>query len=192
MGEKVLQIVEKDDYLLLLPQHIEAKIVVGADGINSMVRKFMGLKMPKYGIAVAGILKEKMENIRIEVMRKVIPYGYSWVFPKKKECNIGVGSLKSIFLLKYLSSFQKRFPEVKIWKSGLVPLSYPIRSYGKNTILVGDAASQTISVVGAGNLSSMICAKIAAESLVKASRSNFEAKSMCLYEKMWKSYSYGN
>ena len=52
--------------------------------------------------------------------------------------------------------------------------------------LVGDSASQIFTSSGAGILSSMICAKIAADELVSMNKQDFMNMDLSPYEKKWK------
>lgn len=188
MGSKVRSI--EGDPPTILPQGIKAKVVVGADGVRSVVRKWMGINEPSLGFAVEGRAEKiPFDTCRVEVGKDVIPYGYAWFFPKREEWNIGIGAFEKGYK-KYFSrkfdSFRRRFPEVKKWRGAFLPLSKPTKTYGKRSILVGDAGSQIISSIGAGNTTSAICGKIAAEVLIKFARRDFREMDLSLYEKRWK------
>ncbi|MCD4700436.1 MAG: FAD-dependent monooxygenase [Candidatus Aegiribacteria sp.] len=73
--------------------------IVGADGCNSLVRKFISGRRRKrtrmgleYFIPLTD-LNEKPEDIQIHF--GYIPYGYIWVFPGSEKVNIGAGALGS-------------------------------------------------------------------------------------------------
>ena len=71
--------------------------------------------------------------------------------------------------------------------AAFLPLSKLTKTYGsKRSILVGDAGSQIISSIGAGNTTSAICGKIAAEVLIKFARGDFREMDLSLYEKRWR------
>jgi len=184
MNEKVAKI-EKGENFILHPQNIEAKLLVGADGLFSITRKFLGLKKLRYAVAVEGLSNEielDVDKIHVEMKKSVVKYGYSWFFPKKNEWNIGIGSLKLNEFKKAFNKFKMKY-NVKKWKAGYVPVSKPVKPYGKNVILLGDAASQTIASVGAGNMPSMICARIAADAIKKFAIHDFRDIDTKEYEK---------
>lgn len=186
MGAKVDQIKKYNNNLLILPQNISSKIIVGADGVNSMVRKYMGIERPDCGIGASGIRKaETSDKCYIEFKKDVAPRGYSWFFPKKEVWNIGVGTANPNYFKECFSKFKNRFPEIKKWKVDLVPVSMPLKSYSKNTILIGDSAAQVVAVFGDGILPSMICAKIAADELTKIAKNDFKSLNLSTYEKAW-------
>lgn len=187
-NSKVSQIKRHGERFIALPQNIGCKIVVGADGVNSLVRKYLNLPKPNCGIGVYGItenIDKSSDNCHIEFIKGVIPHGYSWFFPKTKEWNIGIGTANPQYFKDSFLKFMNRFPEVKKWKGGFVPMSMPLKSYGDRMILVGDAASQVIAMLGDGILPSMICARIAANHLIEISKNDFREIDLSLYEKTW-------
>lgn len=189
LNSRVNGIKSVGDYVAIFPQNIRGKIIVGADGINSIVRKFIGVPRPSIGIASCGTcsyLKKSSDQCHIEVKKEVTPWGFSWFFPKLNGWNIGIGTTDPRYFKRNLKIFQERFPGVREWKTGIIPVSKPVRSYGKYSILVGDAAAQVFASTGAGILSSMVCAKIASEILVKESRRDFRYRDLSIYEKKWR------
>jgi len=189
MNSKVRKIERQRDSIILHPQKILSKIVVGADGVNSVVRRYMGVQRPHVGMAASGILPEmdkSPDRLYVEFKKSVIRYGYSWFFPKKKEWNIGIGTFMPRYFKSAFQKFKARFSEAEEWKLSLLPISKPLKSYGKNTMLVGDAASQIFPATGNGILSSMICAKIAADEISKIAKNDFREVDLSKYEKAWK------
>lgn len=187
-GSKASQIKRRRDSLLVLPQNIESRIIVGADGVNSVVRRYLGLARPNCGIGAYGIttnIDKSSDRCHIEFKKDVAPYGYSWFFPKTEEWNIGIGTAKPGYFRESFSKFKNKFPEVKKWVGGFVPMSMPLKSYSHRIILVGDSAAQVIAMLGDGILPSMICAKIAAGHLTKMAKNNFRQMDLSLYEKAW-------
>lgn len=189
MGEKVSNIEKMGKNVVAFPQNFVAKVVVGADGVHSVVREYTGQKIPKYGIAATGILREKpkeCDSCIIDFSKKIAPYGYAWWFPKKSTFNIGIGTVRKNNFRYTFSKFRGKYSQVKMWRVGIVPVSKPLKSYDKNIMLVGDSAAQVVAVLADGILPSMICAKICSETIIKFSRSNFKNIDTSLYEKTWK------
>ncbi len=189
MHSKVNNILNYGKELMLEPQEVVGKVVVGADGVNSVVRKYMNLQRPHVGVAASGIIPcidKEPEHLYVEFRKSVIRYGYSWFFPKKNEWNVGIGTSQPAYFKEAFKKFRSRLSEAQGWRVSLLPISKPIKSYGKNTMLVGDAASQIFSVTGSGILSSMICAKIAADKLTETVKNNFRKIDLSKYEKAWK------
>jgi flavin-dependent dehydrogenase len=189
MGERVREISREGPSLVVHPQEIEARVVVGADGFGSVVRQFMGIGAPRHiGIAATGYWSGEApgDTCITEFRKSVAPYGYAWWFPRKSDWNIGIGTVKPGLFEQQLHQFKARYPEVKEWQVGIMPLSMPLRSHGRNTLLVGDSASQVISVFADGILPGMICARIAAGVLARSSREDFRDPDLSLYEKGWR------
>ncbi len=172
MGEKVEKI--KDG--VILPQNIKPKIMVGADGVYSIVRDYIGIRKPRCGMGVETYSKEidyDMDKCHIVLRDSLVKYGYAWYFPKKDKWNIGVGSGKRKYFQEAFKKFKAKHPEARKWRGAPVPLDKPPKPYGKNAILLGDAASHVYAAMGEGIMPSMIAANIAADFIEKASKQNF-------------------
>ncbi len=144
-----------------------AKIVVGADGVESRVGRWAGLKTTvklknmECGIqkTVTGIdVDEHMFEFYLS--KKWAPGGYLWVFPKgKNKANIGVAI--SGYYAKDGKSAQKFLDEFLAWKYpkasvlttvvGGIPIDKTVKQMVKDGLmLVGDAAHTVNPVTGGG------------------------------------------
>ncbi len=171
MGERVREI--KDG--IILPQNVKPKFIVGADGVYSVVRDYIGVRKPRCGMAVEAYSEEieyDMERCHVVLKDSVVKYGYAWYFPKKDKWNIGVGSGKRKYFHEAFKKFKAQHPEAKKWKGAPVPLDKPMRCYGKNAILIGDAAAHVFAAMGEGIMPSMIAAHTAADFIEKSLRKN--------------------
>ena len=179
MGEKV-KIIEDN---ILYPQEIKARIIVGADGTFSIVRKYIGIRKPKTGFAIQTYLKNvnmDKNSAHIIIRDDIVRYGYAWYFPKKEKWNVGMGS----FEIKQFRQSFRNFKKIGDgWKGAYIPLDKPIKSHGKNAILIGDSASHIMVAAGAGIMSSMIISKIASLFIEKFLDKKARLKD---YETMWK------
>ncbi|MHA1209995.1 MAG: NAD(P)/FAD-dependent oxidoreductase [Candidatus Freyarchaeota archaeon] len=143
----------------------EARVVVGADGVNSLVRDLLN---PRYdrsslGFCVQYIMSMDRELIDERFGRRnefyyggdVSPFGYAWIFPKG-DC-----------------------------LAALVPLSgFTPRICSDRIVLVGDAAGTVSPISGEGMYYSMVSGKIAAETIYRAYRRNdFSVKTLSAYQK---------
>ncbi|MEM2583527.1 MAG: NAD(P)/FAD-dependent oxidoreductase [Candidatus Thermoplasmatota archaeon] len=181
-GEKVKKIEDE----ILLPQNVKAKLIVGADGFFSITRKYIGVSPPKEAFAVE-TYKEKIEkdNSRCHVVLKdsIVKHGYAWYFPKKDKWNIGIGSFNKKYFKEGFEKFRKENWSAE-WKGAYIPMGKPLLSYGKNAILVGDACAHVFSIVGAGNMPSIICSYIASECIEKwVKNGKYELEE---YERKWR------
>ncbi len=168
---------------------IRTKMVVGADGVNSKVRKELGLRVNGgYMTALEGELFPKramdLERFRgvVHYDFGVIPGGYGWIFPKKNHLSVGVGTffstaegwrkvLKDYLQLKGLTAVDK----IKPLKGHLIPVRPKPGNILSNPkgLLVGDAAGIADPLTGEGLFFAFQGAKIASEIIGQALVSDF-------------------
>ena len=165
---------------------VKSKIVIGADGIESRIGRWGGIKTLVKMKDMESCIQYSVSNIDIPqdkmimfVGKEYAPGGYLWIFPKgENSANIGIGisgkySKKGKSAKSYLDDFlKKNYPNVSILTTvcGGVscpkPMSEPIND---GLMLVGDAAHQINPMTGGGIASGMrggqIAGQIAAQSL---------------------------
>ena len=190
---------------------IEAKIVIGADGVRSHVARWANLeekRSPEHFVFVKQHLVTKIESLEYNPMdiqmifgREFAPGAYAWVIPKSKNtANIGVGirspaAKGRITVSKALDNLLTKHPYVsKIMKDsdikstigGLVPVGLPYQKtidIPSRTLLVGDAACQVVSSVGGGIPPSKVVGSLVANEVYSNLKQNI---SLLEYEKKWK------
>jgi digeranylgeranylglycerophospholipid reductase len=153
-----------------------AKVVIGADGHWSIIRRRAGLlqyfpdNLTCAQYQLGGLDLEDPTVNEFYMGEKYAPGGYGWVFPKGKSvANVGVGVRKKPdkAAVEYLKDFignDPRFRNAKILKKtgGVCPVSGPIEKYIMNGLmLVGDAAGMLIPMTGAGIHSGIETGKMA-------------------------------
>ena len=172
---------------------IKPKIVVGADGATSTVRRkllgneiYSGIK--DWGCAIefdATNVNFDYKNTMQLFMGEIVG-GYGYIFPKGENmADIGAGTrpfygknpllekspLESFYKMIETNSVMNRqlknFSPLRI-KGGIIDLSRPIDPVYRNTILVGDAANQNFAYVGEGIVPGWQAAIIAAQTINKA------------------------
>ncbi len=85
--------IEKDHIVINGSEKIQYRNLVGADGANSSVRKFLGLKTKKFLLTVQYIIPvDTYKKIEIFFYPDLIDMGYIWIFPHKSYVSIGCGT----------------------------------------------------------------------------------------------------
>jgi len=181
---------------------VKARIVVGADGVESKVGRWAGINTtlaPKdietcAQFLVSGI--EIDEYCQFYLGNNIAPGGYAWVFPKGREmANVGIGVLGSRsdkgMPVKLLSNFVKHhFPEGKIIEMmlGAVPASGPIeKTIADGLMLAGDSARQSDPLTGGGILNALdagVMAGTVATSCIE--KDDVSEQALMEYERQWR------
>jgi len=185
---------------------IKTKVLVGADGLQSQVGKWAGLRTHIRLSELASCLQFIVDGVPSDGLLEIVtghewaPGGYAWVFPKGHgyaEVGLGVTRTMSVLnarqQLDYFmqnSFFRERFRDCRILEvqGGGVPLTAPLKTqYADNMILVGDAARHVNPITGGGihtALSSgMIAGNFLGELLNGGARPNKET--LKLYQDKW-------
>jgi geranylgeranyl reductase family protein len=160
-------------------------VLVGADGVNSIVRRKTIGAISKENLALTfGYLTTCLERHKATIKFLAEIPGYIWVFPGKDYSNIGIGSeLKYGRILESLldSFINSHFPEIKIvskYASMLPSASNPeffrLPCAGTNWILIGDAAGHVDPISGGGILYALWGGELAAEAIKDNNLESFD------------------
>lgn len=163
----------------------EPKYIVGADGVNSTIMNYLGIKQKAW---VGHVKSYEMRNLILKYpkydqlfMGEFAPRSYAYIFPlSKTTANIGVGTifekenLDDLFeAFINLPFIKKQFCKNKIVveKSGDAPIQNLTEKlvYG-NVFFVGDAANQNIKPFIEGNIPGIICGDILGKYLLEVTR----------------------
>jgi len=181
---------------------LRAKIVMGADGVESRVGRWAGIRGQLKMRDIETCVQYTMANVDVNpgvcdfyFSHQIAPGGYIWVFPKGPGvANVGIGisgeyaQFKSP--LRYLNEFvQNRFPKGSILTTtvGGVPVAPTNKVIVKDGfMLIGDAAHQANPISGGGIVPAMIAGKIAGQVAAQAVQSgDWSVKFLKSYEKEW-------
>lgn len=179
---------------------IKAKIVIGADGVETRVGKWAGIDTTCHIRDMESCAQVTLTGVKVDegildfyFGEDTAPGGYLWVFPKGKDsANVGIGisveRAKEKSAIKHLEEFvQKKFPNAAILTriAGGVPCAKTCDEIVKaNVMLVGDAAHQVNPVSGGGIISGMIGGMIAGQVAAEAIKQN-DLSYLKEYEKRW-------
>ncbi len=165
---------------------IQAKIVIAADGPESRVARWAGLKTAVKPKDMESAAQFEMAGVKMEdnnciefYFGSVAPGGYAWIFPKGDDiANVGLGVLttntdKTAY--EHLLDFVKNCPAtqnaqpVELNIGGDPVGGMPKKLVTDNLMVVGDAAGQVNPLTGGGIISGMtggmIAGKVAAEAI---------------------------
>ncbi len=165
---------------------IQAKIVIAADGPESRVARWAGLKTAVKPKDMESAAQFEMAGVEMEdnnciefYFGSVAPGGYAWIFPKGDDiANVGLGVLttntdKTAY--DHLLEFVKNCPAtqnaqpVELNIGGDPVGGMPKKMVTDNLMVVGDAAGQVNPLTGGGIISGMtggmIAGKVAAEAI---------------------------
>lgn len=171
---------------------IKTKMIIGADGPNSLVAGRAKINLPdNLLVGVQQTIKSDYISDTVELWLKQSPDFFAWVVPENEEwARIGIAAKNNV------SEYFKKFVEMRIGKkikyknqiSGLIRTGIIENSVADNVILVGDAASQVKPFSGGGLIYGLICSKIAADACIKSIEKK-KYDSLFLkenYDKVWK------
>ena len=183
-------------------KEVKAKVVISADGVESRVGRWAGLKTYIDFRDMECCTQVTVSNVNIDPNtlyfyfgQNFAPQGYLWVFPKSgNSANIGLGVSGIIgrkrsalsFLQEFLNNY---FPGSSILTSiaGGVPSCTTLEKISApGIILVGDAARQVNPLSGGGIASGMIGGSIGGKIAAEAVK-NFDLEHLQNYDKAWNS-----
>jgi geranylgeranyl reductase family protein len=190
-----------------------ARIVIGADGVNSVVARQAGLG---HGFPAGALAIDTMEETDLaelapadpETMYVAYGYrgfpGYGYVFPKRHHVDAGVGFLLSFFKEKLDGApyaHHARFVEdarargvvhgrsnPKNFKAYRLPLGGPLgRTYADRVLVCGDAAGFVNGYTGEGIYHAMVTGQLAGQTAADAlAQGRCGATALAAYEARWR------
>jgi geranylgeranyl reductase family protein len=168
--------VAADGTVSLDSERLKASVVVGADGVNGITARSLGLTTRyRYGVALEGNVKytrarEDRYRGRAVLELGVVAGGYGWVFAKGDHVNVGVGGWESEgprlrdHLDRLCREHELDSSAVESLRGYRLPLrrrSDPLHI--SRVVLVGDAAGLVDPLSGDGIYEALVSARLASE-----------------------------
>lgn len=155
-------------------EKINYSFLVGADGSNSIVRRYLGLKTRYIGVAFQYLIpnQESYKDIELFFNSKLFGAWYSWIFPHADFVSIGYGCFPRIMSAqKAKINFEEWIGRMKIDLSAGKFEAHPINCDYKgfkfgNTFLVGDAAGFASGFTGEGIYQALASGEDVAEKIL--------------------------
>jgi geranylgeranyl reductase family protein len=189
---------------------LRAPMVIAADGVHSVIGKRLGVnpKWPAHSIAI-----DMMEETPHDTMRAVRPDvvwiayaykgldGYSYIFPKTRHVNVGIGCLLSHFKgempgrpydmqsefvesLVHMGELEGR-SDRQFFTPYLIPVGGPLpKAHQDRVLFIGDAGGFVNGFTAEGIYYSMISGELAGRAIAEAGASPLSAGPA--FQKMWK------
>jgi geranylgeranyl reductase family protein len=184
--ERVTDIKRNGNYWIVKTKKrkIIADILIGADGVNSLLRKKTIGQFKKNDLSLAfGYFVKGIEN-RIAIIKFLNQKGYIWAFQRDSHTSLGIGTeLNEVKnLKKILDMFiKKHFPHIKIiseWAATIPTIkdlkTFEIPVAGDNWILIGDAAGHVDPVIGEGIPYALWSGELAAKAIIEGNPKKFD------------------
>ncbi|VVB61689.1 Digeranylgeranylglycerophospholipid reductase [uncultured archaeon] len=174
---------------IIVNKKYSAKVLVGADGAGSTVRRLSGLEGKiSFVNGIISIIEEPSGARTVDVFygKSIAPGFFAWKIPRGKSTEYGLAAKRN-----HLQYFRK-FLGMHGHKMAMFR-SHPIvsgeqQTAGERVILLGDAALQVKPFSGGGVIYGLMCAKIAAKAISSAFKKNDFSKKFFQknYDIVWK------
>ncbi len=154
------------------PDDITFDHLVGADGSNSMVRRYVGLPSTRVGIGITYQISGDLPDMEWHLDHRSFGNGYGWIFPHGDTVSIGAyavrGTMSAGRLKKGLLSWaeQSGFSLVREQaKAEYINFDYRGWRFGR-IFLVGDAAGLASGLTGEGIYPAIVSGEEVARSII--------------------------
>ncbi len=173
-------------------KEIRSRIVVGADGVNSIVRKELGYPRPSRVVSTyqvdSAARMEDQNSVNVYVGSQSTQGFFGWATPAGELSKIGVGTYRKP-AFDHFQYINRKFGSHKILgiNGGGIPITFLKKTYGKRNLLVGDAAGIVKPLSGGGIFTGIVSARHASEAIRNVlENEDFSENSLSRYQAGWK------
>ena len=177
---------------------LTGKMLVGADGVQSVVAKWFKILRPKYilpgfEVEMTGVAGDP-GFVKLFVGHEVAPGFFGWIIPSGEDSGRVGLCVREGNAFAYLEKMMRWGPVAEFVKraqpllyiAGGIPIGFPRRTYADRVMIVGDAACQVKGTSGGGIYSGLRCAAHCANTALEAlAKDDFSSRQMRRYHKAW-------
>jgi menaquinone-9 beta-reductase len=151
---------------------IQFDYLVGADGSNSIVRKFLSLPTSRMGVGINYQIPGDQKSMAWFLNHSFFKNGYGWIFPHKDTISIGAYVDRSIMraytLKTNLIHWAKSIGfDLANKKCGAAYINFDYQGWNfKNILLAGDAAGLASGLTGEGIYPAIISGEVVAKTII--------------------------
>jgi len=174
---------------------IRSETLILATGIKYNLHRCIGLTSPSNFLdcSQTQVFGESDGEIEIFIGNSIAPHSFAWIVPLKgKELRIGLStSYNSSLFLKSFLKYLKLKGRIKEQDFDImrrpIPLGAIKNTYTSRVLVAGDAAGQVKPTTGGGIYFGLLCADLAAKTLIGAfKKGDFSSNLLRHYEINWK------
>jgi len=166
-------------------ERVECRILIGADGVHSLVRRRVIGKIPIHSLSLTSGYFITGYPDDIQPIIKFTPFrGYIWAFPRLDHASVGGGGptekakIVKASVKEFLDSFTFNFEIIGKWTCFIPFISNPkffdLPCAGEDWILIGDAAGHVDPITGEGILYALWSADLAADAILNSNISEYD------------------
>lgn len=164
------------DFIELKDEKIAYEYLVGCDGSNSVVKRYLGFTSPPAGIGLQYIIPtNKFKEFEFFFEPRYFSAWYAWIFPHRDSVSVGCGASPKYLPAKQLHRnfhdwLKSRKIDVSKGKYEAFPMNYDYHGieFG-NIFLTGDAAGLLSSFTGEGIYQALITGEEVARKILDSS-----------------------
>ena len=177
------EIIDREDMKVVIrttggevEQTLEPRVIIGADGPQSDVRRLFGMDQPSellYAIqAEKNIPFHSRDSVEVFFGRDIAPGFFGWIIPVSDErARLGLATPEGDKLKELFGRLCEKAgtAEPSSYQTGVIPIGIPDHSSGGSVLTVGDAAGQVKPTTGGGlypiSITSPLAGEVALEAL---------------------------